>query len=35
MMIPEVYSDIIGLVVVGGIFVLQYFMMKKQRAVQA
>ena len=35
MMIPEVYSDIIGLVVVGGIFVLQYFMMKKQRAAQA
>ena len=35
MMIPEVYSDIIGLVVVGGIFMLQYFMMKKQRAAQA
>ena len=35
MMIPEVYSDIIGLVVVGGIFVLQYFMMKKQRVAQA
>ncbi len=35
MMIPEVYSDIIGLVAVGGIFMLQYFMMKKQRAAQA
>ena len=35
MMVPEVYSDIIGLVAVGGIFVLQYFMMKKQRAAQA
>ncbi len=35
MMIPEVYSDIIGLVAVGGIFVLQYFMMKKQKAAQA
>ena len=35
MMVPEVYSDIIGLVVVGGIFMLQYFMMKKQRAAQA
>ena len=35
MMIPEVYSDIIGLVVVGGIFMLQYFMMKKQWAAQA
>lgn len=35
MMIPEVYSDIIGLVAVGGIFVLQYFMMKKQRVAQA